>query len=150
MKKSYKQRLISVLLILSIGLMILVGIFSLLSGPLRSQEAIDNEIMSKFNEINKTNASVLLNRFSLSEITYIARSGDTLYAFNEQGELIARQNLVATPDIILQQLSQMNQTETDLSYGYYQDTFVYVLKSAYYELYYTYGEGKLVFTLELE
>ena len=150
MLKKYKNLWISLVLLISIFLVLALGYVGFIAGPKRAYEKEDHLYLTAYVEQNKVKKVELLNRFSYDEVYYIIREDDQdIVVFNKDFSKQERFEYV-DKEQVLPVASDLSFKPEEISYGYYQDALVFVLKNKNLELFVSTDELKIVYHLGSE
>lgn len=150
MLKKYKNLWISLGLLFAIALVLLLGYAGFIAGPFRAYEKEDRLYLSAYAEQYDVKKVELLNRFTYDKVYYIVLENDQdIVVFDQSFKTVKR--FPYEPLDKVKSIAQDLSFKTDeISYGYYHEDLVFVLKNKASEIFITVDDLKLVYHLGSE
>lgn len=135
MFRNVNRLLVNILLLFMLAFAVLFSYVIFISGPLAINQQNDYDIVETMVQRNNLANATFLNRFSMDDVYYFASSAQTVYCFDEQGNVLAKIPVVTDKAQLATVASNNGFTLNDLSYGYYQKAIVYVFSTSSHEIF---------------
>lgn len=132
-------------LIIVLGAVIMINMFSFVSGPMIIQKETDEKVVSQFNSNYKLNGTTLLNRFSFDAVYYIMQNEHTIYVTAKNGIKIIEEGYHEVYDTVYSYIQEQGLTDVEITYGFYHNELVYVLVNENVEVYLSYEDASELF-----
>lgn len=147
MYKKYKKIWINLMLILAIVLVLGFAYIGFIAGPKRAYEKEDHLYLEAYLKQSEAKKAELLNRFTYDDVYYIVRKDDQdIVVFNKDFTKEASFDYVSLEkaEEVAKNLSFQND---QISYGYFEDQLVFVLKNKKSEIFIATDDLKILYHL---